>query len=129
MPESSQPKLRILIIDDEEALLDMYKEKLVYDGYEVITATNGEKGLKKAIETNPDVILLDLIMPVLNGFDTLQSLKAEPKTQHIPVYLLTNIPPGKSSDKGKELGADGYLFKAGLEPRQLSAMMKKVQKK
>jgi twitching motility two-component system response regulator PilH len=121
-------KLKILIVDDEEALLDMYKEKLVFEGYEVHTAMDGEKGVAKAIEVLPDVILLDLIMPVMNGFDALKALKADPQTKDIPVYLLTNIPEAASGGKDKELGAAGYLFKAETEPRKLAAVMKEVKK-
>lgn len=121
--------MKILIVDDESSIIDMYKEKLTYDGFEVITATDGEDGLKEAQANKPDIILLDIIMPKMNGFDALKALKADSKTSDIPVYLLTNIPEDSSAAKGKELGSEGYLFKAETEPGQLSKIMKSFEAK
>lgn len=121
--------MKILIVDDEESILDMYTEKLVAEKFTVITAPDGIAGLKKAEEEGPDVILLDIIMPQVNGLDILKQLKGNDKTKKIPVYLLTNIPEGSSTGKAKELGADGYLLKAETEPMQLSEFLKELKGK
>lgn len=115
--------MKILIIDDEKALLTMYEDKMKTEGFEVVTAADGEEGLQKAIDTKPDVILLDIIMPKVNGLDVLKNFKSNEATKHVPVYLLTNIPE-VSAEKGKELGAAGYLFKAETEPGKLVEFLK-----
>lgn len=120
--------MKVLIVDDEQALLDMYKEKLVFEGFTVITAMDGAVGLKKAQEEAPDVVLLDLIMPTMNGLDVLKALRSDPKTKELPVFLLTNIPESASGGKGAELGASGYLFKAETEPNKLAAVLKLVKR-
>ncbi len=120
--------MKVLIIDDEKALLTMYQDKMKTEGFEVVTAVDGEEGLDKAITTKPDVILLDIIMPKLNGLDVLKQFKASDETKDIPVYLLTNIPE-VSAKKGEELGAAGYLFKAETEPSKLVDFLKGLTKK
>lgn len=109
---------KILIIDDEEPILNMYGEAL--SGHDVTFAKNGEEGFKKAIETQPDVILLDIIMPKFNGLDVLNQLKNEKETYSIPILMLTNLPKEASADKARELGAAGYFVKAEFEPDKLA---------
>lgn len=121
--------MKVLIIDDEQPIIEMYKDKLVNEGVTVVSATSSEAGLKKAKEAKPDVILLDLIMPKINGLDVLKQLKEDPSTKTIPVFLLTNIPEDSGAKKGKQLGAEGYLFKAETEPADLAKIMKKFEKK
>jgi len=109
---------KILIIDDEESILKMYSEAL--SKHEVSTAKNGEEGLKIAEESNPDLILLDIILPKVNGLDVLAQLKENQETATIPVLILTNLPEESSADKAKTLGADGYFVKAEYEPSKLA---------
>lgn len=120
--------MKVLIIDDEPPIVAMYQEKLEHEGFTVISATGGEAGIERAKKDKPDVILLDLIMPKLNGLDVLKNLKGDPITQPIPVFLLTNIPEESGGDKGDKLGAAGYLFKAETEPHQLAEVLKKLEK-
>ena len=120
--------MKILIIDDEPPILEMYKEKLTQEKHEVVTAAEGEAGLKKAKEAKPDIILLDLIMPIVNGLDILKQLKEDSSTKDVPVYLLTNIPEDSGATKGKQLGAAGYLFKAETEPAKLADFIAKLAK-
>lgn len=119
--------MKVLIVDDEPPIVAMYTEKLIEEGFEVIQALDGEEAIEVAKQNRPDVILLDLIMPKINGLDALKALKTEPLTQHIPVYLLTNIPEESSGSKGKDLGATGYLFKAETEPAALVEVLKKIK--
>lgn len=116
--------MKILIIDDEDDVLVMYKERLESDKFEVITANNGQKGLDLAFSQKPDVILLDIIMPKFNGLDVLQMLKSRTETKDIPVYLLTNLPEEASGEKAKQLGAAGYLVKANNEPGVVANLLK-----
>ena len=109
---------KILIVDDEEPILNMYGEAL--SGHEVTFANNGEEGLQKAMEIQPDIILLDIIMPKFNGLDVLDRLKNDKETSDIPVMILSNLPKEASADKARELGAAGYFVKAEFEPDKLA---------
>ena len=84
--------MKVLVIDDEKSILKMYSEYLTSQGFEVVTAGNGEEGIKIAKEQKPDVLLLDIIMPKFNGLDVLKSLKSDPDIKNTPIYLLTNLP-------------------------------------
>lgn len=110
---------KILIIDDEEPILNMYGEAL--SGHDVVFATNGEEGLVKAQREEPDIILLDIIMPKFNGLDVLDQLKNDKDTNEIPVMILSNLPKEASADKARELGAAGYFVKAEFEPEKLAS--------
>jgi len=116
--------MRVLIIDDEDDVLTMYKERLEADKFEIETASNGQKGLDLAFANPPDVILLDIIMPKFNGLDVLQMLKSRTETKDVPVYLLTNLPEEASGEKAKQLGAAGYLVKANNEPSTVANLLK-----
>ena len=94
--------------------------------YEVISAQNGEEGLQKAIKEQPDIILLDIIMPEINGLDVLHKLKTDHDTATIPVLMLTNLPKDASFDKAKSLGATDYFVKADFEPDKLAEAVKNL---
>lgn len=111
--------MKVLIIDDEKSILKMYSEYLKAASIEVFSASGGEQGLAIARQQKPDVILLDIIMPKLNGLDVLKTIKEDPNIKNIPVFLLTNLPEECSGDKAKELGAAGYLVKAEYEPKMV----------
>jgi len=118
--------MKVLIIDDEQAILKMYAVPFEAAGDEVITAIDGQTGLQFAKDQAPNVILLDIIMPRVNGLDVLKKLKEDTSTQKIPVILLTNLPEECSEDKAKELGAIGYLVKAQNEPAVVAEKVKKL---
>lgn len=120
--------MKVLIIDDEQAILKMYASPFETAGDEVITALEGETGFKFAEEQTPDVILLDIIMPRINGLDVLKKLKENSATKNIPVILLTNLPEETSIEKTKELGAAGYLVKAQTEPNKVVEIVKNTLK-
>ena len=121
--------MKVLIIDDEQELLKMYEQAFSNTGFTSILAENGEVGIKKAKDQKPDVILLDIIMPKMNGLDVLAEIKKDPEIKEIPVILLTNLPEECSGEKSKELGAAGYLVKAENEPDQVVESVKKIIKK
>ena len=119
-------KPRILLIDDEESILKVYKEKMDLMGLDTLIAAGGEEGIRIASEEKPDLILLDIIMPQYNGFDALRKLKLEDNTKDIPVYILTNLQPESSFEKAKEMGAKGYFVKANYSPETLALEVKKA---
>ena len=119
--------MKILIVDDEKLLLDLYHDILVENGFEVIMTTNSKEGIELAKKEMPDVILLDILMPEMNGFDVAKILKSDDTMKNIPIYLLTNLPEESSSEKAKELGVSGYMMKAMTEPSKLAEEMKNIQ--
>jgi DNA-binding response OmpR family regulator len=105
-------KRKILIIEDELALQKTFSDILEKEGYQVISALNGESGLMLAKRENPDLILLDLILPQKDGFEVLKELKKDETTKEIPVIVLTNLEDIQSVERAVELGATTYLVKA-----------------
>lgn len=119
--------MKVLLIDDEMPIITMYQEKLAKEGFKILTANDGATGIQIAKAEKPDVILLDIIMPKINGLDVLKELKNEPTTKDIPVYLLTNIQEETGEDRGRSLGAAGYMFKAETEPGKLVKMLNELK--
>jgi len=116
----------ILFIEDESALQKTVGEILKQEGYEVIPALDGEVGLKLAQRKTPDLILLDLVLPKLHGFEVLKKLKENSETKNIPVVVLTNLEGIEDVDKAIELGAQSYLVKAQYELKELVEKVKKI---
>ncbi|MFW0837597.1 MAG: response regulator [Candidatus Komeilibacteria bacterium] len=122
-------KRTIVLVEDEEILSNMYKMKLIKSGYEVQTANDGKAGLDLIKKVQPDVVLLDIIMPKLDGFAVLEALHQEDITKDIPIILLTNLGQEEDIKRGKELGAVGYYVKANLTPGELVDKLNKFIKK
>jgi DNA-binding response OmpR family regulator len=117
----------ILIVDDDQLLVRMYQKKLENDGYIVITAEDGVKALEKIAEFIPDLILLDIMMPRLNGLELLKKLKLTEQTKNIPVILLTNVGASEEdSQRGLELGAVAYIVKASNRPAEVVTKIKEI---
>ena len=122
-------KISILIVEDDVFLADLYKTKFNLEGFDVSAAYDGEKGLTLAKKKNPDVILLDLVLPKLSGFAVLDKLKGDKKTKDIPVILLTNLSQKADVDKGLKLGAVDYLIKAHFMPSVVVGKIKELAAK
>jgi len=122
----AQTKLKILIIEDDTFLLNMYTTKFELENYDVATAADGAEGLKKAGSFVPDIILLDILMPKMNGFEVLENLKKSDVTKDIPVILLTNLNQKDEVEKGLALGAKDYLIKAHFMPSEIVEKIKKL---
>lgn len=119
----------ILFIEDESALQKTIGEMLRQEGYEVVSALDGEVGLRLAQQKIPDLILLDLVLPKLHGFEVLKRLKEDSETKNIPVVVLTNLEGIEDVDKAIELGAQSYLVKAQYEAKELIEKVKKILNK
>jgi len=115
----AKKKNRVLLVEDEKMLADMYSTKFTMDGYETHTAYDGEAGLAMAKEVLPDIILLDIIMPKIDGFGVLKMLHEDNTTKKIPVILLTNLGQDEDIKKGKQLGAVDYFIKANHTPAEI----------
>ena len=119
-------EIKILIVEDDNFLVDMYTTKFELEGFQVVSADNGEKGIELAQSESPDIILLDILMPKMDGFSTLIELKKDDATKDIPVILLTNLGQKEDVKKGFELGAAGYLIKAHFMPSEVVDKIKKI---
>ena len=111
-------KGRILVVDDEIYIVHILDFSLGMEGYEVITALDGEQALEKARSEKPDLIVLDIMMPKLDGYETCKRLKADPETKDVPVILLSAKGRNVDQKVGFEVGADDYITKP-FSPRKL----------
>jgi DNA-binding response OmpR family regulator len=118
--------VKILLIEDEPALRDIYSTKLRMDGFTVIEAGDGIEGFDAAVQDPPTLILLDVILPIKDGFEVLKDLKANPKTAPIPVIILSNLGQEYEVKRGISLGAEGFFTKANLTPTSMVEEVKKV---
>ena len=116
----------ILFVEDEAALQKTLGEILKQEGYEVIPALDGEVGLRLAKDKNPDLILLDLILPKVHGIEVLKKLKEDKETKGIPVIVLTNLGEIKDINRVVELGATTYLVKAQYTLEEVVEKIKKA---
>lgn len=122
-------KIKILLVEDDSFLLGMYATKFELEGFKVIIAEDGEKAVRAALKELPDIILLDIILPKLSGFEVLKKLKQDPATAEIPVILLTNLSQKDEVEKGIKMGAEDYLIKAHFMPSEIAEKVKKVLNK
>ena len=102
---------KILVCDDEPYILMALTDAVEMEGYECVTAINGKEALEKARETLPDLIMLDIMMPFMDGFEVCRELKADAATRDIPVIMLTAKSQQVDIQKGKDAGADDYITK------------------
>jgi len=102
---------KILIIDDEMDFIDLLKARLEAEGYEIIAACDGAQGLEKAKEEKPDLILLDIMMPKMDGYQVCRFLKFDEAFKHIPIIMLSARSQAQDQKKGTEVGADAYVTK------------------
>jgi two-component system, OmpR family, phosphate regulon response regulator PhoB len=118
----------ILIVDDEAHIRRVLEYNLKMDGFEVYLAEDGAAGLKLVREKNPDVVLLDWLMPVINGLQVLTELKADSSTEHIPVFMLTAKSLISDVTQAIEMGADDYITKP-FNPTQLGKTIREKLEK
>lgn len=116
----------ILIIEDHPMTLDVFKTKLEIEGYQVDLASDGIVGLEKALTINPDLVLLDLMLPRLNGLEVLAELRKNPKTIKTPIIILSNWEDEDDIKKGLELGANDFLLKSHITPKEVVRKIRKL---
>ena len=109
----------VLLVEDDTFLAGIYQKKFEMEGFKISVAGDGEKGLADAKKKKPDIVLLDILLPKLDGFGVLAKLKAEAATKKIPVILLTNLGQKDDVEKGLEAGAVDYLIKAHFKPSEV----------
>lgn len=119
-------KKKILLVEDDDMISSVYKIKFEADGFKVLIAADGAKGLELAKKEKPDIIMLDVILPGLDGFSVLEEIKKDKITRSIPVIMLTNLGTADDKIKGQKMGALDYLVKASLTPGQISEKIEKT---
>lgn len=122
---SAQSKT-ILLADDEQFILVAYKDGLEHAGYRVLLAEDGEQTLEQMRAAQPDLVLLDIIMPKLNGFEVLQAAQADPSIAAIPIAVLTNLSQLNDEQEARKLGAVDFIVKADVSLNDLLARIERV---
>lgn len=120
---------KIFLIEDEDTLAEMYRMELERKGFEMTRTIDGETGIKKIKEEKPDLILLDLLLPKMNGREVLKELKKDPETKDIKVIILTNYDTPEERQITKEIGAERYVLKTGVTPSELAQIVEEEVEK
>jgi len=117
---------KILIVEDDKFLRELIAQKLLNEGYEISEAVDGEKGMKSIQGGKPDLVLLDLILPGMDGFEVLSKMKENPVLAGIPVVVLSNLGQKEDIEKALKMGAKDYLIKAHFTPGEIIGKIKGV---
>src|SRR4051812_34607670 len=118
--------VKVLIVEDDPLMSRMYQKIFTFDGYQVEIANDGAEGLQKARTVAPTLILLDVMMPKMNGLQVLEQLKADPNTKAIPVVMLTNLAGQQDAETALAKGAVKYIIKSEHEPKDVTNMVKEI---
>ena len=121
---TDKPKKKILVVDDEPDIVTGISDRLAFEGYEVITANDGQTALSIAREKNPDLIVLDIMLPKIDGFKVCRLLKFDKKKKHIPIIMLTAKTQETDIKTGKDMKADEYICK----PFDQEELIKSIKK-
>ena len=119
---------KILLIEDDPFLIDIYTTKLKEKGFQVSVVVDGEEALLKVNEENPDLVLLDIVLPQLDGWEILRKIKSNPKFKDLKIIILSNLGQKEEVEKGLKLGATKYLIKAHYTASEVVEEIKKVIK-
>ncbi|HEY0087982.1 MAG TPA: response regulator [Candidatus Lokiarchaeia archaeon] len=110
---------KILIVEDEEIMIDLLQRKLTREGYEVSVTRDGDEGLKTMREVKPDLILLDIIMPKMGGFEVMEEMNKDPELKQIPIIIVSNSGQPVELDNAQKLGAKDWLIKTEFDPQEV----------
>ncbi len=116
---------KILIIEDEEVLLKLLEQKLTKEGYQVEIARNGQEGMGKIRQSKPDLILLDIVMPKMGGFEVMEEINQDQNLKGIPIVIISNSGQPVELSRAKELGVKDWLVKTDFEPEEVIEKVKK----
>lgn len=117
---------RILIVEDDPLISRMYQAVFKFEEFDVDVARNGEEGLEMIRKVRPTLVLLDIMMPKLNGLDVLEEIKSDPKLRNIPVVVLTNLSGMKDAETALELGAVKYIIKTQSKPKMVVRQVREI---
>lgn len=117
---------KILIIEDDKFLRELIAQKILKEGYDIVETVDGEKGLEAAKKEKPDLILLDLILPGIDGFEVLSKVKEDPAVSEIPVIILSNLGQKDDIERALKIGATDYMIKAHFTPSEIILKIKGI---
>jgi DNA-binding response OmpR family regulator len=121
-----EENVKIAIVEDDIAIVQMYQLKFRAEGYKVAFAEDGEQGLQLIEEFQPDIVLLDLMMPVMNGSEVLKKLRKKDWGKDLKVIVLTNMSESEAPDDMNDLGVEEYIVKSDLTPKEVTAKIKQA---
>lgn len=119
---------KILVIEDDKFLRELISQKILKEGYDVAEAVDGEKGVEAVKKEKPDLVLLDLILPGIDGFEVLARIKADPSISQVPVIILSNLGQKDDIEKGLKMGAVDYMIKAHFTPGEIIEKVRMILK-
>ena len=119
---------KILIIEDDKFVRELIFQKLTEEKFEVVAAKDGEEGVEKTESEKPDLVLLDLILPGVDGFEVLSRIRRNPLTEKVPIVVLSNLGDKGDVDRGIKLGANDYLIKAHFTPKEIVEKVRNILK-
>lgn len=119
---------KVLIVEDDSILLKIYRKKFELEGFQVETALDGEVGLQKVTSGMPDIVLMDIMLPRINGIEAMAKAKADPQTSKIPFLILTNLSTSDDAEEAMRKGAVGFLVKSSVTPAQVVSKVKEILK-
>ena len=118
-PVNDNGNVKVLLIEDDRFLRELIAQKLEREKFQVMQAVDGEEGLRKLGEQKPNIVLLDLILPGLSGFDVLKKIKEDSANASMPVVILSNLGQREDVERGLSLGASDFLIKAHFTPQEI----------
>jgi len=121
-------KIKVLLVEDDPFIRDIYQVKFSQEGFEVIVVDNGIKALKKLEQIIPNIILLDIIMPYMDGLETLKNIKSNEDWKKIPIIMLTNISEKEKISESEKYGVSNYLIKSHFTPSEVVDKVKNLLK-
>ncbi len=119
-------KKTVLVVEDDKYLREVLVEKLKKDGFEVVEVMDGQAGLAATAKKKPDIVVLDIILPIMNGFDYLEAKGKDASIKDIPVIILSNLGQKEDVERGMKLGAKDYIVKAHFTPNDLIAKIQGI---
>ncbi len=125
-PQPTEPQKTILLVEDDKFLRELLSKRLRDEKFIVFDVIDGEEAFKVLDKEKIDLVLLDIILPGVNGFEILKRLKEDPTIAQIPVMMLTNLGQKSDMERGQELGAEDYMVKAQYTPREIVERIKKL---
>jgi len=117
---------KVLLVEDDPLMSKMYQRVFAFEQLDIHVAGNGQAGLELLKTFHPDIILMDVMMPMMNGVEMLTAVKADPATKDIPVIMLTNLSDLKTADEAVAKGALKYIVKSKYDPDKVAAMLKEI---
>jgi len=124
MPQNEAAKIKVVLVEDDKFLQKILVTKFAKEGFDVRAASDGEEGLRLIVEDPPNIVLLDLILPKMTGYDVLTEIKANSKISHVPVVVLSNLGQEEDMTRAKSLGATEFMVKADIS---INAVVQKVK--